>query len=371
MTLREMILCCGFALSGACSFDATVPRADAGDDVTANGGAGGQSDTATLTVDVKDGAKVFVKLSPLVEVTVADDGATSKEWDLAFSGWDIFTNSGVSGPGEGGAFGPLDSVDFALGFVINVPFIQADETGGAFRDWYDYDDSTHALYSRFHVYGVRTADKLYKLQVLGYYGEVQGAPVSALYQARYAAVTPDGVGETQTIENIDATAGWPKVSDDAPSGCLNLDSGERIALAPDEARSNGDWQLCFRRDGISVNGDLGGPGGVSAADLDADATEDETEDEVQARTSASEQARFDEVDFSRLSEPELAYHGDRIVSMFSDAWVDRSVEPPTPVDAAWLVVRAGGGRFLLVFEAIEGSTLRSMGRVRLRVKPEE
>jgi hypothetical protein len=372
MNTWNWLIVVGLALNVACNFDAENPSPDATGEVGAASGGAGNEEAKTLSVDVKEGTKVFLRLSPLAVVAVGDDAAISTDWDLALSGWDVYTNSGVSGPGEGGAFGPLDSVDFALGLAGDVPFIQADETGGAFRDWYDYDASTHALYSRFHVYGIRTAERLYKLQILGYYGQLDGAPVSALYQLRYAAVTSAGAGETQVLDNVDATAGWPNVSDGAPSGCLNLASGERSALTPDDARVDADWQLCFRRDGISVNGELGGPGGVSAVDLDADQTPSETQDEIQARTPASEQARFDNVDFERLTDASVAYHGDRVVSMFGDAWVDRSADPPVPADAAWLVVSASGAqRFLLVFETLEGSTARSMGRVTLSVRRAE
>ena len=81
------------------------------------------------------------------------------------------------------------------GLAFDVPFLVADTAGGTFLGWYAYDGGTHTLYSRYHVYALRSGDQLYKLQLLGYYGDVAGAPVSALYQLRYAAVNTDGSGD--------------------------------------------------------------------------------------------------------------------------------------------------------------------------------
>jgi hypothetical protein len=357
-------------LAAACTFEAKPESPPGATDVDgSNAGAPVERPVETLTVDVGNDTKVFVKLAPLGEASVAGHGAESTEWDLAFTGWDVFTNGGVSGPGQGGAFGPLDSVAFALGDDPSVPFIQADETGGPFRDWYEYDGTTHALYSRYHVYGIRAADRFYKFQILSYYGELEGAPVSALYRVRYAEVTVEGSSEVHELENVDGTAGWPNVSDAAPSGCLNLHSGAPLALTPDDARASDAWHVCFRRDGVSVNGERGGPGGVSAADLDQSDGEAETVDEVRARTTETERERFDTTDLARLTSPSVSYSGDRVVSIFSDAWVDRAAAAPVPMDATWLVVGAdGASRFLIHFESVEDSTERAVGRVTLRVR---
>src|SRR5262245_48704882 len=63
----------------------------------------------TLAVKVPASGRAYVKLDHLSVVTPADP-ATSVDWDLAFEGTDVFTNSGPSGPGEGGGFGPLSGI---------------------------------------------------------------------------------------------------------------------------------------------------------------------------------------------------------------------------------------------------------------------
>lgn len=338
------------------------------------GALGGGAPGTALSVAVPEEGRVFVKLGldldldPPAVVTPAD-GATSTDWDLAFEGLDVFTNSGASGPGDGGGFGPLDPPVFLDDVAPEVPFIQQDAAGGAFIDWYVYDGTAHAIWSRYHVYGVRDGDRLWKVQILSYYGEAQGAPVSALYQVRYAEVSPSGAGATVELPNVDATAGGLGAPETAPSACLDLGTGVITPLAPAEARASAAWHLCFRRDRVSVNGGLGGPRGVGAVDLDAEAAASETLDEVKTRTAASEKARFEAVTHEALSNPKLAYHGDRIVSVFSDAWIEPGAAPMAPALASWLVVSADGvTRDLIAFEGFEGPTSKSPGTVKLRVK---
>lgn len=331
---------------------------------------GSEEVTSEVTsVDVAATTRTFLKLAPLGPAELTEDGSASTEWDLAFLGWDVFTNGGVSGPGDGAAFGPLDAIEFALPGAPEVPFLQQDEPGGAFRDWYAYDGTTHSLFSRFHRYGVSAGWRLYKLQILGYYGELAGAPVSALYALRYAEVTASGSTETRTLEGIDATAGWPNVTDASASACVNLERGEVFPLTPAEARASTDWQLCFRRDGVSVNGEAGGPGGVSAADLDAESDAEDELTEIKTRTAESELARFEALDFAALRAAAPGFRGDRVISVFSDVWVNRRVEPPAPRDATWLVTAADGvSRFLLYFESLADSTGDAAGSVTLRVR---
>ena len=73
------------------------PGADASD-----GGADASVfDSGTeLRVPVPDSGRVYVKLAPPSIVTPAGDPKASREWDLAFEGFDVFTNSGVSGGGS-------------------------------------------------------------------------------------------------------------------------------------------------------------------------------------------------------------------------------------------------------------------------------
>jgi hypothetical protein len=322
-----------------------------------------------LEVLVPGEGSVFVDLAGPSVVELLNDGADhSTAWDLAFSKWDVFTNSGPSGSGAGKAFGPLEILGYFSDTPPEVPFLTEDRTGGAFLDWYDYDGAFHALYSRFHVYGVKRDERLWKVQILGYYGEVEGAPVSAIYSIRYAEVTSSGIGETVVVENIDGTAGGPSGSEDAPSTCLDLATGALSQKTPSNARVETDWDLCFRRTIVSVNGELGGPGPVGAVDLDADKTATETLAENQEKTADSTLAGFEAIDTVTLANPALSYRGDRIVSAFSDVWVSHT-EPPTFENGCWRVVGGDGtDEHVLVFTGIDGYGPASAGKVTLRVR---
>jgi hypothetical protein len=375
--MRKLMIVAGMLLSFGCKNEASEPEgSNPGTGGAAGSGSGGSSgfDAGDLpgtdvTVTVPATGRVFVDLDAPAVITPPNDGMDSFEWDIALSGWDVFTNSGPSGPGTGKAFGPLEVLAYFSDTPPEVPFLTEDKTGGAFLEWYDYDGAFHALYTRFHVYGVKRADKYYKVQILGYYGDVSGAPVSGIYSMRYAEVTPSGIGPTQVIEDIDGTAGGPSGSESAPSACVTLATGTVTPLAPDAAMASSDWDLCFRRTTISVNGELGGPGGVGSADLDGDKTAAETLAENQQKTADGELAHFDAVDYAALTASGVVYRGDRIVSAFSDHWVDPTTTPPTFGNGCWRVVGANGEiNHMLVFTNIEGYSATAAGNVTLRVR---
>jgi hypothetical protein len=334
-----------------------------------SGGGSSTGDEATfesgkeLAVNVADGARVHVTLDPPAIVD-----ATAR-WDVAFEGYDVFTNSGASGTGSAAAFGPLDAASFLGEQPPEVPFLTSDRTGGAFLGWYEYSGApAHALYSRFHVVGVRDGDRLFKVQVLGYYGKREGAAVAALFSLRWAEIGADGVaGPVQEADLLDGTAGGPGGAPTTPSECLDLATGARTMKTADEAKSTTDWHLCFRREAISVNGERGGPRGIVAVDLEADLIKSETLAQVQARTPESERARFDAV--TTASFADKTFRGDRIVSVFGDAWLDRTGPLPKPAYAAWLAQTADGTRKVLVgFARFDGASSTTPGTIVLRAK---
>jgi hypothetical protein len=195
--------------------------------------------------------------------------------------------------------------------------------------------------------------------------------VSALYRIRYARVSEESNGQTRELVDIDATAGYPEVSDDKASTCVVLASAETVALTPAEASDSTQWDLCFRRDSVSVNGGAGGPGTVSAVDLEGKGILGESEGETRMRTAESELDAFDAVDFGQLSSPELNYRGDRVVSVFDDNWFEGSGSKATPTPVSWLVRGADGEReYLLVFRSIEGAA-DAAGRVSMQVREVE
>lgn len=357
------------ALAAACSEDVgpgakssptTKPGSDAGEEPGDVFNAGEE-----LSIPVPSTGRVYAKLaSPPALVTPAGP-KTDKGWDLAFEGLDVFTNSGPSGSGASLAFGPLDPIVFVEDVAPEVPFLTGDKSGGAFIRWYFYEGApNHALYSRFHVFGVKDGDKLYKVQVLSYYGKRDGAAVAALYKIRYAEV---GQPAKEAVD-LDGTAGGTTSGDpSAPGECIDLGTGARTMLTPDAARASSAWHLCFRRQDISVNGEEGGPRGVGAIDFDADATATETLPDIVERTPESELARFDAIDAASFAGQTL--RGDRVVSAFSGLWTERGANPAAPRSFAWLVVGADGKkRYLVGFARFDGATATSPGTIVMRVK---
>jgi hypothetical protein len=357
------VLWLGYALVGCSS--ASVDDAPS---ASAAGGPGQAREPVEL--EVGSDHRTFVELATPSELEVDGQGEDSIAWDIALQGRDVFTNGGISGPGDSSAFGPLAAPTYLSDTAPDVPLLLKDRAGGALIDWYDYGGETHQLFSRYHVYGLRDGDRVFKLQVLGYYGEQLGAPVAALYHVRYAEVTPAGVGDTHEVSMIDATSGGSKDNDREPSGCLELDSEEVSQLTPAEAQKSSAWQLCFRREAIAVNGGLSGPRGMQAVDLQADATADETEAEVQARTAASEERLFDDVDFATLSEPALGYRADGVVTAFAERWLVPGSAPLELSDSVWLVIGAdGASKYLLKFSALSGDPASEVASLRLEAKP--
>jgi hypothetical protein len=99
-------------------------------DAAASGDSSSFLDTgAILRVSVPESGRAYVDLAA---PKIAD--GQSLEWDLAFEGMDVFTNSGPSGAGMGGSFGPLDVANLGSDTAPEVPFIATDKAGGAFLD---------------------------------------------------------------------------------------------------------------------------------------------------------------------------------------------------------------------------------------------
>lgn len=318
-------------------------------------------------VSITEGARVRVDLDG-PKVLGADD-PKEDGWDLTFEGLDVFTNSGPSGPGAGAAFGPLAAASLADP-APPAPFLVPDSVGGAFTNWYLYDG--HTLRTRFHVYAVRDGTRIWKLQVLGYYGDVPDAPVSGLYGLRYSEVTDAGSAATVELSNLQGTSGSGAEADGLPGECVDLASGDRMFLTLEEAAADPSWHLCFRHESILVNGGLSGPRGVEAVDLDRAWGASESAADVRARTSDTELSRFDAVNRVVVTNGALDWKSDSVVSAFSGHWIVEGSDPPTPVTGAWLVQGSdGASEHLVVFESFEGASPASPGTLRLRAKPVE
>ena len=118
------------------------------------------------------------------------------DWDLHFSGYIIRLNGGISGSGQGGAFPAyqtdqtFEDIAEAMGFGYF-----ADKSGSAFSsdtgEWYSYDSTTHVLSTRNHVYVIDTGTGFYKMQLISYYREVEGSPVSGFITFRWRPLTDE------------------------------------------------------------------------------------------------------------------------------------------------------------------------------------
>lgn len=324
-----------------------------------------------LIIPVAHGARTFIELSTPSLVTPEGDGKNSAAWDLAFEGYDIYTNSGLSGTGLGGALGPYAPDIFESGIDPASPIITHDSIGGAFLRWYayDYENPAHALFSRFHVFGVKDGPRIWKVQILSYYGEQNGAPLSAFYRLRYAELKESGPLKSVELSNIDGTAGGPSGSENSPSGCLDFDTQGITQLSPPEIAASSAWHLCFRREIISVNGELGGPRGIAAADIQGAKTPFEGVADVSNKTAESELPAFEAASYADLNAPALKYRGDRVVSIFSDQWHNAAANPPEPIPASWVVVSAGGQkRYIVTFVRFEGAGENTPNQIVMRVK---
>jgi hypothetical protein len=121
----------------------------------------------TATVDVSGGGRVYFDFAR------AELGDASN-WDIAFEGYTIRINGGVSGNGGAGAV--LGDESFtAMTDASDAPatVYAGDAFGGVFDEhpWYRYNlQNDHQIYPTFDVYLIRRGDDVYKVQLVSYYG---------------------------------------------------------------------------------------------------------------------------------------------------------------------------------------------------------
>lgn len=163
------------------------------------GGIGGQDVQPWVYVSLRSGGRV--DLTDL-------EALASTDWDLAFKRSIVRTNSGDSGPGEGGAL-PVTRAwatltrDFAAGLALPLEAwfdadctLLTDATGAVtttFAAWSIYDPANHRLApAPATVFVVRGGDgALYKVSILDYYSRpdgTTGARDGGHYKLRVAAL---------------------------------------------------------------------------------------------------------------------------------------------------------------------------------------
>lgn len=122
----------------------------------------------------ENGQYTFFSLRTGEPVSQADSAST--DWDIAFNGTTILTNSGVSGPGAGGAIildssfsgvtlAPSEGYNTDTNESLAIP-------NGSGNGWYNYNFTTHKITPLpDKTIVIRTADGNHyaKLQIISYY----------------------------------------------------------------------------------------------------------------------------------------------------------------------------------------------------------
>lgn len=140
----------------------------------------------------------FYSLADGKEVPYTDSAST--KWDLAFRGTTVLTNSGTSGPGQGGAQVKLGLFAEMLtapdaGYAVDGT-AKAIPTGSG-NGWYNYNSTTHVISPiAGRVLMIRTATGKYaKVEITNYYKDAPATPAgtepSGYYSFRYL-YQPDG-----------------------------------------------------------------------------------------------------------------------------------------------------------------------------------
>lgn len=147
----------------------------------------GALQTASIPVGAGTG---YFDFSSGTAVTPGAPG-NSTAWDLGFSAYDVFQNSGPKGAGNCAAFLAYteltDPTDIA-GFVAQpagAPLF-TDIPSSVLLDWYEYTGAPlHQILSYDHVYLIKNGADVYKLIIDSYYQNVQGTPTSGWYTFRW------------------------------------------------------------------------------------------------------------------------------------------------------------------------------------------
>ncbi|MBD3403924.1 hypothetical protein GF420_13615 [candidate division GN15 bacterium] len=154
----------------------------------------GATKTGSVTVGMTEGYFDFSSGSQVTPSTPNN----SAEWDLKFAAYEIMQNCGPNGSGSCAVFpaytelGSKDDIDAFAAMPANAqmfPDFVGSVFNGSLTDgnelWYDYDGQTHTLSSKSHVYLVRTADAVYKLEIESYYADINGTLQSGYYTLKW------------------------------------------------------------------------------------------------------------------------------------------------------------------------------------------
>lgn len=124
---------------------------------------------AVDTIDLPAAGPTLVDLNAGAVVT------SGTAWDLKVSGWEILTNSGVSGSGKVGVYADSTAFGDVTTAVLPAQAYGSDAFGGLFAGspWYRYNIDASApnhIHPTFNVYLVKRGAVVYKVQLINYYG---------------------------------------------------------------------------------------------------------------------------------------------------------------------------------------------------------
>ncbi len=140
----------------------------------------------------------FFRFSDSTLVPTSD--SASNKWDIAFKSSTIILNSGISGPGNAGAF-VYNGLFSELKTIPQDSVFRSDVTATQYaigKSWYNYDPAAMILTPKpGKVFVIKTANNKYvKMEILSYYKDSPANPNAFVDQARYYSFRyvyqPDG-----------------------------------------------------------------------------------------------------------------------------------------------------------------------------------
>ena len=121
----------------------------------------------TVTLDLSGGPRNF-------DFNTGQSTSSSGDWELLFDGYSVRVNGGASGPGKAAAaFIPGESFSVATVNSTAANAYRSDVYAGVFSDfpYYKYDlMGDHRITPTFDVYLMQRGSKVYKVQIINYYG---------------------------------------------------------------------------------------------------------------------------------------------------------------------------------------------------------
>lgn len=255
--------------------------------LTPDGGAG-DARKATLDVTSKE---AWVHFSFENGVVTPDKPAESLEWDIAFQRYNVKTNGGTSGPGEG-ASADLGELSLETTKTATVKgwtqddVIEDARTGdeqsmnSVLSGWYSYHFGKHELVSKYVLYAVKAADgRVALFKIYDYY---DAAGTAGHLTILYRFPTGADLADAGTDEDVDAGTGevladevhedngvvFGETNFDAREGIHSFSFAQRGEVAVEgDAHLSTAWDLSFDlwllRSNSGTSG--GAQGGVLAA----------------------------------------------------------------------------------------------------------